>query len=267
MKSVALVGCGNLGSIVARGINDGKAGRYRLTCVYDINKSAALNLASDCGCACSGSLEELLETKADYVVEATGPEVLASIAVSVLEAGSNLIALSTGAFADRELQTAVEQAAERTGRKVYVASGAIGGFDLMQAAVLAGSLDVKITNVKSPRALEGAPALNGVALPFDRTVTLFNGNAKEAIKAFPKNVNVAVALAIATVGVENTMVEVVSMPGKELNTHRIVLEGSFGKAAIEVESKPSPGNPRSSAIAALSVLAKLRNLDAPISFC
>ncbi len=57
---------------------------------------------------------------------------------------------------------------------------------------------------------------------------------------------------------DRTAVEVVSEPGRELNAHRITLEGDFGRAYIEIESKPSPDNPRSSAIAAYAVLASSR---------
>jgi aspartate dehydrogenase len=267
MKTVALLGCGNLGRIVAKGIVGGLAGRYRLTAVYDVNPVAVDALAAQCSCEPCHSLDELLAGHPDYVVEAAGPAGLKASAIPVLRAGSDLVILSVGAFADGTFYDEVRSVAEQSGSKVHVVSGAIGGFDVMQAAKLVGSLTASIANVKGPQALEGAPILEGRSLPSDKVVTVFSGNAKAAIEAFPHNVNVAVGLALATVGVDRTAVEVVSEPGRDLNSHRITLEGDFGRAYIEIESKPSPDNPRSSAIAAYAVLAKLKNLDSSISFC
>ncbi len=261
------MGYGNLGRIISRGVVDGLAGRYLLTAVYDVDPDAADALAAECQCESCRSLEGLLAGRPDYVVEATAPQALMSAAVPVLEAGSDLLVLSIGAFADAAFLDEVRLSAERIGRKVYIVSGAIGGFDVMQAAKLAGPLTARIANVKNPRALDGAPYLRDRNLPDDETVTVFTGNARAAIEAFPKNVNVAVALALATVGADETAVEVISDPGRQLNTHRITLEGTFGRACLEIESAPTPDNPRSSAIAAYSVLAKLKNLDSSISFC
>ncbi len=252
--------------MVTRGIKATLSKEYTLAGVYDKNISAATALSEDCGCECCQTLVELLALSADYVIEAATPATLKEIVFPVLESGSELIVLSVGAFADSEFFKAAENVAERTKRKIHIVSGAIGGFDIMQAAMMSGILTATIKNFKPPEALEGAPALGGRTLSRDNEELIFSGNAIEAIKAFPQNVNVAVALSIATVGPENTKVEVTSVPQKELNTHRIELEGDFGEAVIEISSKPSPENPKSSAIAAISVLSKLKNLASFISY-
>lgn len=132
---------------------------------------------------------------------------------------------------------------------------------------MAGPLTARIANVKRPRALDGAPYLKDRNLPDNETVTVFLGNARAAIEAFPKNVNVAVALVLAIVGGDEIAVVVISDPDRQLNMHRITLEWAFGRVSLEIESAPTPDNPRSRAIAAYSVLAKLENLDSSISFC
>ena len=76
----------------------------------------------------------------------------------------------------------------------------------------------------------------------------------------------AAAAAFASCGMQDTTVEVRCRPGLALNTHRVELEGDFGHAVIEVASRPSADNPRSSALAADSVVACLQNLDAGIVF-
>lgn len=265
-RHVALMGCGNLGAIVARGIVGRLNDAWKLIGVYDSDSQKAQALAAECGCTACASLDELLALRPEIVIEATAPAVLKQAAEQILRGGCDLMPLSIGAFADDDLLARAECAARETGRRVYFVSGAIGGFDVMQAAMMAGEVNARIVNTKSPEALAGAPYLENRTLSQEHEETVFQGSARQAIAAFPKNVNVAVALALATTGVDQTSVEIHSVPGKALNSHCVLLEGDFGQARIEIASKPSPDNPRSSTIAAMSVLARLKNLASPLSF-
>ena len=60
----------------------------------------------------------------------------APMAVPVLRRGVNLVVLSIGAFADLAFYEEVKQAAREGGAKVHLASGAIGGFDVLQTVTL-----------------------------------------------------------------------------------------------------------------------------------
>lgn len=260
------MGCGNLGSTVVQGIAEKLQDKWKLAGVFDSDAIRAGCVGKKFGCRTADTLEELLEYKPDIVVEATAPDVLRDTAERILKSGCSLMPLSIGAFADTAFCSRVENAAKQAGKQVYFVSGAIGGLDIMQAAMMSGELKARILNIKSPEALSGAPWLEKHPISGSSREMIFRGNAHEAIEAFPKNVNVAVTLALATTGVEHTMVEVECVPGKELNTHTVFLEGDFGRARIEIESKPCPDNPRSSAIAAMSVIARLKNLVSPFCF-
>ena len=262
-RTVALIGCGNLGTQIARRIVQGAAGDYRLAAVLDARREQAEALARDTGAQCCEDLASLLREAPDYVIEAATGAVLKDMAVECLQT-AHLIVLSTGAFADDAFRAAAAQAAEQNGRKIYIASGALGGFDLAQAAALAGALEVRMRTRKPPRALIGAPILGDRKLPDDREEDVFRGSAREAIAAFPQNVNVAVALSLAGVGLDETTVTVSSTPGATRNRHIVELDGAFGSARIEIEARPSPENPKSSLLAAYSVLALLRKLRSPI---
>ncbi len=266
MKTVSVIGCGNLGSVIAEGVANQLSDCWKLLGVYDINAEAAHDLAEKYGCTACDDADGLLAMKPDLVVEAAGPVVLKLYAEKVLEAGCDLIPLSVGAFADADFFARVKALAEEKGRKVYVVSGAIGGLDIMQSALVSGGLRSRIVTEKAPRSLKGAPWFDEHPLDESKTYTVFSGNAVDAIKGFPKNVNVAVATALATVGPENTEVVLVSIPGKTTNTHRIELDADFGRATVEIESHPSAANPRSSILAGLSVIAKLKNLASAVSF-
>lgn len=265
-KRVALIGCGNLGAIIARGIVKDLSEAWTLSAVTDVATARAEQLARETGAVCVTNIAALLKTKPDVVIEATAPAILKTFAREILLGGADLMPLSIGAFADDAFFAALRETAESTGRRVYVVSGAIGGFDVMRSAMCMGDVSARIVNVKSPEALAGAPYLDTHPVPADREQTVFSGSAREAIAAFPKNVNVAVALAVATAGVDATEVVVKSVPGKKLNLHTVELSGAFGSATVSVESVPTAENPRSSAIAAYSVLARLASLTDPISF-
>lgn len=266
MKTVGIVGCGSLGAIVARGAAGRLRDQYRLVGLCDARFDLAHELGAELGCPTFAQIGELLALKPDYIVEAAGCGALMSFAIDALESGCDLVVLSVGAFADNEFYKNVEQTATRLGRKIHVPSGAIGGFDVIRSAVWQGGLlSASITNAKPPVALEGAPFLEGKMLSETAQEVIFEGSAREAISAFPKNVNVAVALAIASLGVDDTHVKVVSVPGLALNTHTIELEGAFGRATLDIASTPSD-NAGSSALAAHSVLARLENLSRAIQF-
>ncbi|MCD7906357.1 MAG: DUF108 domain-containing protein, partial [Clostridium sp.] len=114
--------------------------------------------------------------------------------------------------------------------------------------------------------LNGAPYLNGRVLSAEEQERIFEGTARDAISGFPKNVNVAVASALASVGVDQMQVTIDSCPGMEDNVHKIVVENDSVKAVVEISSKPDADNPKSSVMTAWSVVALLDNLASPFQF-
>ena len=262
---VALVGCGNLGSKIAEDLH--KAGPYSLVATLDIPMpSRAKAVASMYGGRGCDTLDELLATNPRYVIEAATVQVFKDMALPVLQHGADLIILSAGAFADDDFVDTLRSEARALGRIVHVPSGAIGAFDLAQAARAAGDLSCSMYTEKPPAALEGAPWLKGRTLSREVAETVYEGTARQAIAAFPQNVNVVTAMAFASVGVDAVTATVISSPERTLNKHTIVFEGAFGKARCEIEARPSPQNPRSSMLAAYSIIALLQKLADPIRF-
>jgi aspartate dehydrogenase len=93
---------------------------------------------------------------------------------------------------------------------------------------------------------------------------MFEGTASDAIELFPKNINVSIILSLAGLGTEHTHVKIISDPEVEKNNHIIEATGSFGKLSLQVENNPMPNNPKTSYLAALSILSTLKNKDASI---
>ncbi len=69
----------------------------------------------------------------------------------------------------------------------------------------------------------------------------------------------AATIALAGLGFEATECSLTADPGAPGNVHLIEAEGAFGQLRIEVRGKPLPENPKTSTLAALSVLRAIRS--------
>lgn len=263
---LAIIGSGSLGSTIGRVVSQVLSGEYEILGVLSGKIENAIKLADELGCKAYKTLDEIVDDKPDYIVEAASPDVFKAIGLKILQNSINLIPLSIGALADQEFYKLIKETAIENNCRVHLPSGAVGGFDVLRASMIMEDVEASITTEKSPESLNGAPFLKGKKLSEKKEEEIFSGFAKEAIEHFPENVNVAVATALATTGVENTKVSIKSIPGFKSNKHTIRIEGETIKVNIVIETKPSKANPKSSTLAAYSVISLLKNLVSPITF-
>ncbi len=263
---LGIVGSGALSSIIGEVVVKNLSGDYEILGIFSRSKANTLKLANKLNCKGYKTLNEMIEDRPDYIIEAASPNLVKDMGIEILKNGINLIPLSVGAFADREFYEKMEKKALKNNSRVHIPSGAVGGFDVLQSARLMEDVEVNITTEKSHNSLNGAPYLDGRLLSEEKTEEVFRGSALEAIKLFPENINVAVATALATTGVDNTQVIIKSIPNITSNTHNISLVGEKTKVNIVIESTPSSDNPKSSILAAYSVIALLKNIVSPITF-
>jgi len=151
--------------------------------------------------------------------------------------------------------------------RIYVPSGAISGLDAVKGAMVGTISNATLTTRKSPKQLEGAPYVvkNKIDLKsLDEPSLIFSGSAKEAVSAFPANINVAAALSLAGIGADKTLVQIIADPACKKNIHEIELEGDFGKLIAKTENVPSPRNPKTSYLAALSGVALLQRITSSL---
>lgn len=210
---------------------------------------------------------EELAARADLVVDCAGHEGLRAHGAALLAAGCPVITLSLGALADEALHAALTQAAARGGTHLRLASGAIGGLDALSAAAVGGLDRVRYTGTKPPTGWRGSPA--EAVLDLDRLTapaTHFEGSARDAALRYPKNANVAAAVALAGLGFDATQVRLVADPATTRNTHRIEAEGAFGRLNVTISGDSLPDTPRTSALAAMSAVREVLNAAAPIRF-
>jgi aspartate dehydrogenase len=208
------------------------------------------------------SVPELVE-RADLIVEAAGGHVVPELAALAFAAGKDLLVISVGALLDHP---EVMQRARETGCRLIVPSGAIAGLDGIKSASMGRLEYVRLTSRKPPRALAGAPFLvergldlTGLAEPRE----LFRGYAREAVRAFPDNLNISAALSLAGIGPDRTDVRVVADPALSRNCHDIECAGEFGLLRVHIENVPSE-NPRTGRLTALSIIRALRDAVDPV---
>jgi len=262
---IGLVGCGAIGTEIARAIDRGDIAA-ELVAVFDRNADRAGELMRGLKARprLSG-LEDLVE-RSEIVVEAASQRAVPEVARAALLRGRDLMIMSVGALMDRDLLRMVEDLAKEHRCRVYIPSGAISGLDGLKSAS-SGKIDlVTLTTTKNPRGFLGAPYIKDMKIDLDaiaEPTVIFEGPAEEAVLAFPANVNVAATLSLTARG-SRVMVKIVADPGIDVNIHQITAEGSFGRITTRVENVPSPRNPRTSYLAALSAIATLRSIAEPV---
>lgn len=249
-QKIGLLGCGNIARIITAHSEDW----LEISACHDIDSERQEDYARRTGAVACASQEELLAANFSLLLEAASVDAARACLIPALEAGKDVVVLSVGSLADRDFLARVRARATELGRRVHVPSGAIFGLDNIKVARLTGLARLQLKTSKHPRAL-GLETAEGPRC-------VFRGPASEAVKRFPKNVNVSAALGLAA-GSEPD-VELWADPELSANRHEIRAAGPFGEVTIRCDNLPSPDNPATSYLAALSVLSLLANLSDPI---
>ncbi len=262
MIRLVIVGCGRLGSIVAQAVADGRLPEYELVGVQSRTFARAEALAQKLQaggiqCKACRDIDELLELKPQILVEAASPAAMRALTLKTLKKGCSIVTLSIGAFADEAFFKEASQTAKAEGQRIYFASGATGGFDVLRTATLMGGATATFFNEKGPNALKGTSVYDEKLQEEQRVV--FRGSATEAIAQFPTRVNVTVAASRASVGPEKMHVKMQSSPYFRGDTQRVEIRNAQVRAVVDVYSATPE-------IAAWSVVAVLQNIVSPIVF-
>lgn len=209
--------------------------------------------------------EELAATRPDLVAEAASRESVGPWGRAALTAGVDFIVSSVSALADTELLDSLRDLAVRNGAQIQIQPGALAGVDALAAASLMGIDTVEHRIVKPPHAWRGSPAETLCDLDrLDEPTLFFSATAAETATEFPKNANVAMTTALAGVGPDATTISLVADPNATTNRHEITAEGAFGRLDVAISNNPLPQNPKTSAMAALSLARSIENRTSAI---
>jgi aspartate dehydrogenase len=268
-KKVALFGCGTIGREIAIAIDSGKVNNATIVTLVDSVDHRADTLRSNLQNSNPSTFTDFSKfvysssfKDADIIVEAASQDAVNSFGKKIVEAGKSLMIMSVGALGDPFFLSEMLDIAYQNGSHIYVPTGAIAGIDAIRS--VKHLLDsVVLTTTKNPIALAGAPFFNLTKINVyeitEKTV-IYDGNAADAVKKFPANINVAAILSLAGIGIKRTKVKIIADPYTDVNQHEITATGKFGEMTVIVRNKPSPNNPKTSFLAVLSAIECLRSI-------
>lgn len=263
---IGIVGCGAIGSSLAQTIVSDFYDKATLVSLYDIDTEKTYKLANKFNNKklVALSLEDLIN-RADLIIEATKPDSAFDIAKKAIASSKNVMVMSVGGVIQHYKELKVLAKEKRI--RIFIPSGAICGIDGLKAVTFCKINKVTLTTKKPPRAFLGSPLVLKKRINLDNIneeTVLFEGDAYQAVKAFPENINVAATLSIAGVGPENTKVRIIASPNITRNIHQIEIKSEAGRIVARAENIVHPDNPKTSYLAVLSAIATLKQILEPI---
>ena len=274
MKRLGIIGFGSIAQSLIDILRDNISQEYVRVCmlvreesveeVYQQLKASKTGLAKTV--LVHSSLDAFIADAPDLVVECASHSAVKSYVPALLEADIDVIIASIGALADAELYEAITNAAEAGNAQITLPAGAIGGVDVMAAAKLSDIQEVVYTGRKPPKAWKGTLAEDVISLDdLTEENVFFEGTAREAAQAYPKNANVAATLALAGVGFEKTRVKLIADPATNKNTHSYSVVSDVVSYSVELMSVASPKNPKTSMTTVYSLAREVLNKDSNVA--
>ena len=257
---IGVIGCGAIGSVLCKFI-DKKLKDSEVVAICDIDKEKVKKLQKSLKSNPLITNIDGVIKKSDIVVEAVSPPIVKELLKKCIKNKRHLMVMSVNGLIQNQ------NLLKKLTARLFIPSGAICGIDGIKAANIEEISSVSITSTKSPRSLEGAPYIRKNKINLKKIKTrkkIFEGSALEAIKGFPKNVNVSAILSLTGVGPQKTKVIVVADPKTKKNVHEVKVIGDFGKLTTKTENIVSPLNPKTSHLAVLSACATLKRLTGHI---
>jgi aspartate dehydrogenase len=196
------------------------------------------------------SADALIAAGADVVLECAGHAAVLQYGPSLLSTGIDVVITSVGALAE---PSAMRDLRSGPGR-LLMAAGAVGGLDALLAARLAGLERVTYVSTKPPLAWRGTVADRFDLSDAGAEQVLFEGSAREAARLYPRNANVAVAVALCGLGLDKTQARLVSSPKVSDPLGVIEAEGACGRFRFEAYAYAAADNPKTSVLTAYSLL-------------
>lgn len=260
---IGIVGCGSIGTGVALYIKKKLSSVAFVAALADKDDLAAKKLQKKLACKAKVYDAVTLVKKVDLVVEAASVTSASFLLKEVIAHKKDIVILSVGALINKA--SFFREAAEK-GINIYVSSGAIAGVDCVGALGVGNIKKLSLTTSKPPKGLIGADYLKKKKIDLTslkKEKIIFKGSVREAIQYFPKNINVAVTLLLASAS-KDVEVCIKADPKIKRNIHQIEIDAEEAKVSIKVSNRPSKSNPKTSALAILSTQQLLRKIFSPL---
>jgi len=125
MKRIGIIGCGVIGTLIAKAVEDGTVKCDELI-LYDYNHQKPENLWKllKINIKTVKSVEEMIRTQPTVIIEAASQEAVRQYLSRILVENIEVIVMSVGALLDMDLKS----------NRLHIPSGAIGGLNPIQTA-------------------------------------------------------------------------------------------------------------------------------------
>lgn len=259
--SVGIAGLGTIGTEVARALLALAIPEMHLEAVATREPSS---VAERLGTPVDAVDFATLAARCDVIMECLPRALFRAVAEPAIDAGRIFVPLSVSALLE---DVDLIERAHTTGARILVPTGALLGLDAVRAAAEGDITSVTMITRKPPNGLAGAPYLLEHNISVDgltEAKRVFAGSARDGARGFPANVNVAAALSLAGIGPDRTRLEIWADPAVTRNTHNIIVEADSARLTMMIENVPTEQNPKTGRITALSALALLRGIVAPL---
>lgn len=259
--SVGVIGLGAIGSRLVKILTCEFSRQARVDFACDLKREKVRWIQKTWAPSAKFLCWQDLVDRADLVIEAASQRAALPIAKRALQKNKQVLILSVGGLLEWDGLSLV---LDQTKGKLWIPSGALAGVDALLAASEGFIHQITLTSRKPLASLAGAPYLRQKKIRLSqirKKLLIFEGDAVEANRAFPRNVNVAATLALAAgVSPRETRVRIFTSPNYRMNQHEVDIVGDFGSIRTVVENIPSAVNPRTSELAVLSAKATLKKI-------
>ena len=258
---ITIVGCGSIGSKLAKAADEMAEVKRIYLMDEDHPRAEKLAEALNKAIVINDVEEELYHT--DLVIEAASQKAATAIVPKVVARGVDIMIMSVGALVDDEFRGMVKEKAIQSEAKIFIPSGAVCGTDGLRSSAVGELDEVELITTKGPKSLEGVDWIEDHGIDVDtltEPTTVFSGTARDAVKLFPKNINVAATVSLLGVGFDKTKVTIVVDPSIHSNSHELRVNGEFGQMTCHTYNVPSPDNPKTSYLAAMSAISALKRI-------
>lgn len=253
---VGVVGCGAIGSSLAKFIEELDKKKIVLYGICDLDKRKIERLISQLKRRPKiFDLEKIIKS-CDLIIEAASIEVAKELIEKDFKFRKDLFILSTGVFVK------YPELLEKIKKKkinLYIPSGAIAGVDALSAVKYSRIKKIVLVTSKSALSLKDAPFFKNKKISLHKKRILFKGKLEEAIKYFPQNINVSSTIFLASL-FKDIKVIIKLDPKLKYNVHQLEITSDKAKINILIENIPSKINPKTSYLAILSSQALLEKI-------
>ena len=258
---ITIIGCGSIGSKLAKAADE--MNEVKRIYLMDITKGTAEKVAAGLNKAIViESVEDELY-HSDLVIESASQEAAREILPKVVARGVDIMMMSVGSLVDDDFRTMMFEKAKVSEAKIYIPTGALCGVDGLRSASVDEMEEVELITMKGPKSLLGVKYIEEKGIDVEKITektTIYSGYAREAVKLFPRNVNVAATVSLLGIGFDKTKVTVVVDPNITSNSHELRIKGNFGVMNCHTYNIPEPDNPKTSHLATLSAISALKRI-------